>query len=114
MCLDKLYADEDSGADCLVYSFASGKTDWTFERAMALAGCRVRAFDPTVTAGHQRPPDLPDSVELHPFALSDKSGEVDLVMPSTKKVLWTSACASCYCCCHFSVVAIGVLLLAFQ
>ena len=46
VCLDKLYADVQSG-NCLIYSFGIAD-DWTFEEAMAELGCTIRAFDPTI------------------------------------------------------------------
>ncbi len=71
VCLDQLYLDEDSGRDCLVYSFGSGKTEWSLEVALARAGCLVRVFDPFA----RRPQDLPESVELHPFGISHATRE---------------------------------------
>ena len=52
VCLDKLYADIQSG-DCLIYSFGISD-DWTFEEAMAQLGCTIRTFDPTID-GSKKP-----------------------------------------------------------
>jgi hypothetical protein len=47
VCLDKFYADVQSG-NCLIYSFGIAD-DWTFEEAMAELGCTIRTFDPTIS-----------------------------------------------------------------
>ena len=52
VCMDGLMEEVDAGR-CLVYSFGVAK-DWSFEDAMAMLGCRVRAFDPSIDAPERR------------------------------------------------------------
>jgi hypothetical protein len=65
VCLDKLYADVQSG-NCLIYSFGIAD-DWTFEEAMAELGCTIRAFDPTIDGSTK--PNY-DQVKPHFFILN--------------------------------------------
>ena len=55
VCLDKLYANIQSG-ECLIYSFGIAN-DWSFEEAMAQLGCTVRAFDPTIDGSRKAKTD---------------------------------------------------------
>jgi len=48
VCLDKKFMDNLKNDNCLIYSFGLSN-DWSFEEAMAALGCKVRAFDPTIS-----------------------------------------------------------------
>jgi hypothetical protein len=53
-CVDRRLEHAIHHRRCLVYGFGVAQ-DWSFERAMALQGCEVHMFDPTVS--HLRHPD---------------------------------------------------------
>ncbi len=77
VCLDALYESEDSGEDCIVYSFGVAKTEWGLERALGKAGCTVRLFDPVL----EKAPEDVASLEHHKFGLADQSGTKEVIVP---------------------------------
>lgn len=67
VCVDHRLSHAISTRRCLVYGIGVA-TDWTFERSLAMQGCEVHLFDPTISHGDHPDPWL-RSITFHEWGL---------------------------------------------
>ena len=73
MCMDDLQEDIRNNK-CLIYSFGVGK-DYSFEQTLGRLGCRVLAFDPTVSY----PPKLGKNVSFKKLGLGARNDPANML-----------------------------------